>query len=130
MKNLANCKPSEFVVQTNAIRHYVEKWFKLTGIPDIRKKLPTIPEGATDDEKKSLFREQSRKNFAEMLDAALEQHPAETVGLLALACFVPVEEADEHPMDFYFEAIADILESNGVIRFFYSLANLERKSGT
>ena len=27
-KSIANCKPSEFLRQTNAIRHYVEKWMK------------------------------------------------------------------------------------------------------
>ena len=130
MKNLANCKPSEFLRQTNRIRHYVQKWMDITDIPNIRKKLPQIPEGATEEERKKLIREQSVKNLGEMLDAALEEHPEETMGVLALACFIPVEEAENHPMDFYFDSISEIMESEGTIRFFTSLVSLAQKSGT
>ena len=129
-KNLANCKPSEFLRQTNRIRHYVQKWMDITDIPNIRKKLPIIPDDATDEERKRLLREQSMKNLNEMLDAAMEEHPEETMGVLALACFIPAEEADEHPMDFYFESISQIMESEGAIRFFISLVSLAQKSGT
>ena len=126
-KSLANCKPSEFLKQTNAIRHYVEKWLKDIKFADIRKRLPAIPEGATEEEKKELIAEQSRKNFSEMLDSALEQHPEETLGVLALCCFIPVEQADEQPMEFYVDAIADLMESEAVMRFFTSLVSLEQK---
>lgn len=130
MKNLANCKPSEFLRQTNRIRHYVQKWMDITDIPNIRKRLPHIPEGATDDDKKKLKKEQSMKNLGAMLDAALEEHPEETMGVLALACFIPVEEADDHPVDEYLEALSELIESEGAIRFFTSLVNLGLKSGT
>ena len=123
-KSLANCKPSEFLKQTNAIRHYVEKWLKDIKFADIRKRLPAIPEGATEEEKKELIAAQSRKNFSEMLDSALEQHPEETLGVLALCCFIPVEQADEQPMEFYVDAIADLMESEAVMRFFTSLVKL------
>lgn len=123
-KNLANCKPTEFLKQTNAIRKYVEHWFKVTDIPAIRKRLPVIPEGASEEEKKRLLEKQMRKNFSEMLDAALEEHPEETVGVMALACFVPLEEAENHTMDFYLESLAEIMESEGCLRFFTSLAKL------
>ena len=130
MKNLANCKPSEFLRQTNRIRHYVQKWMDITEIPKIRKRLPQIPEGASDEEKKKLTREQSTKNLGAMLDSALEEHPEETMGVLALACFIPVEEADDHPVDEYLEALSELIESEGAIRFFTSLVNLGLKSGT
>lgn len=130
MKNLANCKPSEFLRQTNRIRHYVQKWMDITDIPKIRKRLPQIPEGASDEEKKKLTREQSMKNLGAMLDSALEEHPEETMGVLALACFIPVEEADDHPVDEYLEALSELIESEGAIRFFTSLVNLGLKSGT
>lgn len=129
VKSLANCKPSEFLKQTNAIRHYVEKWLKDIKFADIRRRLPTIPEGATEEEKKELIAEQSRKNFSEMLDSALEQHPEETLGVLALCCFVPVEQADEQPMEFYVDAIADLMESEAVMRFFTSLVKLGLRVG-
>ena len=129
VKSIANCKPSEFLKQTNAIRHYVDKWLKDIKFADIRKRLPIIPEGATVEEKQELIKEQSRKNFSEMLDSALEEHPDETLGVLALCCFIPVEEADDQPMDFYIEAIADLMESEQVMRFFISLVKLGLKVG-
>ena len=128
-KSLANCKPSEFLKQTNAIRHYVEKWLKDIKFADIRKRLPAIPEGATEEEKKELIAAQSRKNFSEMLDSALEQHPEETLGVLALCCFIPVEQADEQPMEFYVDAIADLMESEAVMRFFFFFVKLGLRVG-
>ena len=130
MKNLANCKPSEFLRQTNRIRHYVQKWMDITELSKIRKRLPQIPEGATAEERKKLLREQSMKNLSDMLDSALENHPEETMGVLALACFIPAEEADDHPMEDYLTAISELMESEGAIRFFISLVNLAQKSGT
>lgn len=123
-KSIANCKPSEFLKQTNAIRHYVEKWIKDVGVAEIRKHLPDIPEGATEEERKRLKAEQGRKNFSDMLDSALDEHPEETIGLLALCCFLPAEDADNHPVDMYIEVIADLMESENVMRFFISLAKL------
>lgn len=129
IKNLANCKPSEFIKQTNKIRHYVEKWLKNIKFADIRKHLPDIPEGATKEEKAELIREQSFKNFSVLLDSALEEHTEETLGILALCSFLPVEEADDQPMGFYIEVIADLLESEAVQRFFISLVKLGLKVG-
>lgn len=128
-KNLANCKPTEFLRQTNAIRHYVEKWFEITKVMEIRKHLPNIPDGATDEEKKALIKEQNFKNFSDMLDKALDEHPEETLGVLAMCCFIPPEEADEQPIDLYFDAISDLMESEAVIRFFISLAKLGLRAG-
>lgn len=130
MKNLANCKPSEFLRQTNRIRHYVQKWMDITDIPNIRKRLPQIPEDATPEERKKLIREQSMKNLSAMFDSAMEEHPEETMGVLALACFIPAEEAEDHPMDDYLMSLSELMESEGAIRFFISLVNLGLKSGT
>lgn len=130
MKNLANCKPSEFLRQTNKIRRYVQKWMDITDIPNIRKRLPQIPDGVTAEEKKKLIRDQSMKNLSAMFDAALEEHPEETMGVLALACFIPAEEAEEHPMEDYLMSLSELMESEGVIRFFTSLVSLALKSGT
>lgn len=129
VKSIANCKPSEFLRQTNAIRHYVEKWIKAADLATIRKRMPDIPDGATDEEKKELIAEQSRKNFSEMLDSALDKHPEETLGVLAMCCFIPVEEADNYPMEHYIDAIADLMESEAVMRFFTSLVKLGLRVG-
>ena len=130
IKSLANCKPTEFARQTNKIRHYVEKWVKLTQVGEIRKHLPEIPEGATEEEKNALIKEQNFKNFSEMLDKALEEHPEETIGVLAMCCFIPPEKADEQPIDLYFEVLSDLIESKAVTRFFISLAKLGLRVGT
>ena len=129
-KNLANCKPSEFLKQTNRIRHYVQKWMDVTEIPKIRKRLPQIPEGTTEEERKKLIRQQSMQNLSDILDSALDAHPEETMGVLALACFIPAEEAEDHPMEEYLDALGQLMESEGVIRFFTSLLILAQKSGT
>ena len=130
IKSLANCKPTEFLRQTNAIRHYVAKWFELTKVAEIRKHLPDIPDGATKEEKDRLIKEQNFKNFSEMLDKALEEYPEETLGVLAMCCFIPPEKADEQPVEMYFDVISDLLESEAVTRFFISLAKLGLKVGT
>ena len=39
-KNLANCTPKEFLVQTNRLRKSAEKWLKATDIMNIRKNIP------------------------------------------------------------------------------------------
>lgn len=130
IKSLANCKPTEFARQTNKIRHYVEKWVKLTQVGEIRKHLPEIPEGATEEEKNALIKEQNFKNFSEMLDKALEEHPEETIGVLAMCCFIPPEKADEQPIDLYFEVLSDLIESKAVTRFFISLVKLGLRVGT
>lgn len=130
IKSIANCKPTEFAKQTNVIRHYVEKWLKDIQFADIRKHLPVIPEGVTEAEKNELIRKQNYKNFSDMLDAALDQHPEETMGLLALCCFLPAEDVDNHPVSMYFEVVADILANETVMDFFISLAKLGLRHGT
>ena len=129
IKTLANCKPSEFMKQTNRIKRQVEQWLTDTDIMNIRKKLPTIPEGATEDERKTLLKEQSMKNLSEILDSALEEHTDETLAILALCCFVPVEKADTKSIDFYMTAISDMMESEAVARFFTLLVRLGQKTG-
>lgn len=128
-KTLATCTPLEFLRQSNAIKKQVERWFKLTDIPNIRKHLPEVPPDATKEEKDALIKEQSMKNLSEMFDAALEDHPEETLAILALCCFVPVEEANDRTMDFYFECLSDLIDSESVANFFTSLVRLGLKLG-
>lgn len=130
IKSIANCKPTEFARQTNKIKHYVEKWLKDIKFADIRKHLPVIPEGATDEEKEKLIREQGYKNFSAILDSALEEHPEETMGVLALCCFLPVEDVDKYPIGMYLQVIADIMANESVMNFFITWAKLGLKIGT
>lgn len=128
-KNLANCNLKEFMVQTRLIKHQVEKWLTDTDIMNIRKNLPDIPDDVDDEEKKKLLREQGLKNFSAMFDAIFDEHPDETITLIALLCFVPLSEVEEHPMTYYMQSITEMLNDKTVWDFFISLAVLARRIG-
>ena len=51
-KNLANCTPKEFMVQTRLIKHAVEKWLTDTEILKIRQNMPQIPDGMPDEDQR------------------------------------------------------------------------------
>lgn len=124
MKNLANCKPSEFLVQTNRIRKSVEKWLKVTDVIRIRKNVPPEKEGQTKEERKEELAAQIQKNLSLMLDSILEEHPEETLELIALMCFVEPTNVDDYPMSFYIEAVTELINDKAVLGFFTSLVSL------
>lgn len=128
-KNLANCTPKEFMVQTRLIKKSVENWLTETDIMNIRKNVPELPEGIDDEEKKAKLKEQSAKNLSAMFDAIFDEHPDETVELLALVCFVPVSEIDNYPMTYYMESITELLNDKAVWDFFISLAVAAQRLG-
>lgn len=134
LKNLATCKPSEFLKQTNRIRKAAAEWLTATDILSIRKNLPKLDE-VTDDmseaqrvaiaaKNKEALQAQARVNAMAMLDAIMEEHPDETLELLALLCFVEPKDVDKHPMSEYLEAFTELIGSEAVIGFFTSLARL------
>lgn len=134
MKTLVNCKPSEFLRQTARIRKSVSKWLTDTDILNIRKRKPVYeiaPANATQEERAEIIkrnaeaeREQMRKNLAAMLDAILEDHPDETLEVLALCCFVEPGAVDDHPVSEYLAAVTEILNDETVLSFFTSLLRL------
>ena len=134
MKTIANCKPSEFLRQTNRLRKSAEKWMKDTDIINIRKRIPIftkVPPDATQEEREKINREnealkteQAIKNMNAILDAALEQYPDETLEILALCCFVEPEDVDNYNVADYLNAFTEILQNGAVISFFTSLARL------
>ena len=128
-KNLTNCNLREFMVQTRLIKHYAEKWLNDTDIMNIRKNLPDIPDDADDEERKRLLTEQGMKNASAMFDAIFDEHPDETIQLIAMLCFVPLTEIDNHPMTYYMESISEMLNDETVWGFFTSLAGAARRVG-
>ena len=128
-KNLTNCNLREFVTQTRLIKHKVEKWLTDTDIMNIRKNLPDIPDDADDEERKKLLTEQGMKNASAMFDAIFDEHPNETVELLALLCFVSGDEIDNYPVTYYMESVTEMLNDQKVWDFFTSLAVAARKIG-
>lgn len=134
MKNLATCKPTEFFKQTVKIKKAVEKWLTDTDIMNIRKNVATpspITKDMTDEEKRAAvddFRkrseEQAMVNMSKILDAIMEEHPDETIDLLALMCFIDPKDADKYTMDEYLKALTEMITNEAVIGFFTSLARL------
>lgn len=136
-KNLVTCKPTEFLKQTNRIRKSAERWMKNIGISDIRSRRIEGMEAITpqmDAKEVAEVRlrnakrvsDQSKKNMHDIIEAALEKYPEDTLELLALACFVEPEDVDNHRVSFYLANLADILSDRDVISFFTSLVQLEQ----
>lgn len=132
MKNLATCKPSEFLKQTNRIKKAAEKWLNDTDILNIRKNLPkleTIDKDADVEERNRIFeanqkkaRKQMLENTSKILDAIMEDHPDETLELIALLCFVEPKDVDNYTVEEYLTSVTEMLTNKAVIGFFTSLA--------
>lgn len=135
MKNLATCKPSEFVAQTAKIKNAVANWIEVIDFVGVRAKQPIyemIPKDATEEQKAEinnrngeLRKKQAMKNIGELLDNMLAKHPNETLRVLALCCFIEPEHVDDYTMDEYFNCIMDMMENQSVMRFFKLLAQLQ-----
>lgn len=121
MKNLANCKPSEFLKQTNRIRKSVSKWLTDTDILNIRKRIPNIDENASEEEKALAKVKQAKQNISDMFDAILDEHPDETLEVIALLCFVEPNNVDDYSITEYMDAVSELLNNESVIGFFTSL---------
>lgn len=134
IKTIANCKPTEFLKQTNKIKKAVESWLTATDIMAIfKRKAPVeiIRENATDEEKAEITarnveagRKQMAQNISDILDAVMEEHPEETIRVLALCCFIDPERADDYKVSYYLKAITSLIADKDVLDFFTSLAQL------
>lgn len=123
-KTLATCKPSEFLRQTNRIRKSVEHWLTVTDIKNLRKRTPVLGVDASAEERENAVAEQMKKNMSAMLDSIMDDHPDETLELLALLCFIEPENVDDYPITEYLMAFTEILSNSTVINFFTSLVQL------
>ena len=132
-KNLANCTPKEFLLQTNKVRKSAERWLKVTDIMNIRKNVPklVIPDDATAEETAEIMdkhREElkraARKNISDMLDSIMEKHPDETLEILALMCFVEPKDVNKYKITEYLRNVTEIINDEAVLSFFTSLTRL------
>ena len=134
MKNLSTCTPEEFLKQTVRIKRAAEKWLSLTDIMNIRKNVPELEEidwDADVDEKAKVMAENKRRrteqamaNLSKIIDAVAEEHPAETLELLALVCFIEPKDVNKHLMGEYLQSITEMITDQAVVGFFTSLAKL------
>lgn len=138
LKNLANCKPTEFVKQTVRIKKSVEKWLEATDIMNIMQKKPEKLETLTDDmntderqaafdRNKEISDKLAKEKISKAFDAMLEKHPDETLEILALSCFVEPEYVDTHTIDEYFSAWNEMLNNSSTISFFISFIRLANR---
>lgn len=134
-KNLANCSPKEFLRQTSRVRRSVERWLKETKIMEIRSRkvegIETVPDDADLDTKYEIRKRnaeritaQQKKNFGDILTAIMDDHPDETLELLALLCFVEPEDVEKYSTAYYLGNFAELITNKDVINFFTSLAQL------
>lgn len=136
LKTLTNCKPSEFLRQTNRIRKAVSNWITATDIENIRKRKPvyeTVPATATAEERAAVIlrnaeaeKRQVRENLMAILDSIMEEHPDETLEILALCCFIEPAEADDHTVGEYLTAFSELISDEAVLSFFISLERLDQ----
>lgn len=135
MKNLATCKPSEFVAQTARIKTAVANWIDAIDLMKIRATQPkyeTLPIDATPEQRAEIIkknaekqRKQTMQNLNKILDKMLVEHPKETLDVLALCCFVEPEHVDDYTIDEYFQCIMDMMQNKSVINFFSLLAQMQ-----
>ena len=137
MKNLANCKPSEFLAQTFKIKKSVQEWLDVTEILKIRSNVPALKpfDGLGDEEKakvkaenKKAIEKQVKANLDAMLDKVLSENADKTLEVLALCCFVEPENVDNYTMSEYLKCIGELLADESVMSFFTSLAQLAQKN--
>lgn len=132
MKNLATCKPSEFVAQTAKIKDAVKNWVEVIDLIAIRATQPKyieLPKDASKSEQVEIIRKnaelqkaQAMENVNRILDNMLSKYPKETLEVLALCCFIEPEHVDDYTMDEYLDCIMDMMQNSSVKRFFSLLA--------
>lgn len=134
MKNLATCKPTEFVAQTVRIKDAVANWVEVIDLINIRNTQPAylqVPKNATADKRAEILRKnveiqkkQAMENLSTLLDNMLAKHPKETLDVLALSCFVEPEHVDDYTIDEYLECIMQMMQNKSVVSFFSLLAQI------
>ena len=134
MKNLANCKPSEFLAQTFKIKKSLQEWLDVTKLMEIRKNKPQgliNLDGLSGEERENAIKEnkkkaqdQLKKNLADILDKMLNENAEKTLEVLALCCFVDPADVDNYPMSDYLDSLGELISDKGVLNFFSSLVQL------
>lgn len=136
MKNLANCKPTEFFKQAYKTKKAAEKWMKDVNFIELRGRIPElvkITKEMTEEEKQDAFKENQKRirkagteNALEILDKALGEHAEETLKILAYCFFLEPSEVDNYEVKDYLQGITELITTPEVVSFFTSVAQLEQ----
>ena len=128
MKNLSNCKPSEFLAQTIKIKNLVRDWLDATKIMDIRKNFSQVDKNLPAEERTNAIVNQALSNWSDMLDRMFIDNAEKTLALIALVNFVEPERVDDYEMGDYLQSIGELLGDSRVISFFTSLVRLNQQN--
>lgn len=128
MKNLSNCKPSEFLAQTIKIKNLVRDWLDATKIMDIRKNFSQVDKNLSKEERTNAIVNQALSNWSDMLDRMFIDNAEKTLALIALVNFVEPERVDDYEMGDYLQSIGELLSDSRVISFFTSLVRLNQQN--
>ena len=128
MKNLSNCKPSEFLAQTIKIKNLVRDWLNATKIMDIRKNFSQVDKSLSKEERTNAIVNQALSNWSDMLDRMFIDNAEKTLALIALVNFVEPERVDDYEMGDYLQSISELLRDSRVLRFFTSLVRLNQQN--
>ena len=128
MKNLSNCKPSEFLAQTIKIKNLVRDWLDATKIMDIRKNFSQVDKNLTAEERTNAIVNQALSNWSDMLDRMFIDNAEKTLALIALVNFVEPERVDDYEMGDYLQSISELLCDSRVLSFFTSLVRLNQQN--
>ena len=128
MKNLSNCKPSEFLAQTIKIKNLVRDWLDATKIMDVRKNFSQVDKNLPAEERTNAIVNQALSNWSDMLDRMFIDNAEKTLALIALVNFVEPERVDDYEMGDYLQSIGELLGDSRVISFFTSLVRLNQQN--
>ena len=128
MKNLSNCKPSEFLAQTIKVKNLVRDWLDATKIMDVRKNFSQVDKNLTAEERTNAIVNQALSNWSYMLDRMFIDNAEKTLALIALVNFVEPERVDDYEMGDYLQSIGELLGDSRVISFFTSLVRLNQQN--
>ena len=128
MKNLSNCKPSEFLAQTIKIKNLVRDWLDATKIMDIRKNFSQVDKNLSKEERTNAIVNQALSNWSDMLDRMFIDNAEKTLALIALVNFVEPERVDDYEMGDYLQSIGELLGDSRVISFCTSLVRLNQQN--
>ena len=128
MKNLSNCKPSEFLAQTIKIKNLVRDWLNATKIMDIRKNFSQVDKSLSKEERTNAIVNQALSNWSDMLDRMFIDNAEKTLALIALVNFVEPEHVDDYEMGDYLQSISELLSDSRVLSFFTSLVRLNQQN--
>jgi hypothetical protein len=128
MKNLSNCKPSEFLAQTIKIKNLVRDWLDATKIMDIRKNFSKVDKNLSKEERTNAIVNQALSNWSDMLDRMFIDNAEKTLALIALVNFIDPERVDDYEMGDYLQSISELLSDSRVLSFFTSLVRLNQEN--